>query len=124
MSYSLPDFEAERFKPAIAIKESMLYCLPCFQVNVKNLVQVTCDALTLFLYYDKGGTTSLAVSRFTSEEVNELKNVLGNYIKNAQILRIFKNLQSVNPIASPTDIWNQAEETYNLLEKKGLAAEY
>lgn len=84
------------------------------QIPLLGLKDVGIEGMNLALYYEQ----KLDAVNWKAENLIEAQSVyeqIMEHLHRVQVLKIFKNLQLNNPIASADELWKKAEETQSLL---------
>lgn len=79
---------------------------------------------SLTISYIYNNTASFYELRGTMDEITLAHKNIKEYLKNRDTFKIFKQIQKTNPILSPKEAWDTAEEIYELLVSKNVLINY
>lgn len=108
----------------VVLKDGIIKCGDSLFYNLSEIWKIRLDGNKLYLLNKEHKISSKNVEEFNEAQLTQIVSLIENYLIKKRTLSIFKALQSANPIASPSDLWTQAEETYKVLEIQGVAKDY
>lgn len=118
------DTKVSELKKSILIPPNQVLKIGKSEIVLLGLKDLSVKGKILTFYYE---SNPLKPSGWTASNENEAQAVfeqIQGHLKNLLLLKIFKEHQSNNPVASAPELWEKAKETYELINQLNLTAFY